>query len=347
LKHCKSENGNEFVSIIVPFRNESENILACLKSLSGQNYPKNKFEIIFVNDSSDDDSLQKLLNTGKEENVIVLNIPDEFIENSNKKRAVKFGIEKSMGEIIVTTDADCVHSKNWLYSLLQCMDKQTGFVSGPVVFEEDSSLFSKLQKLEFAGLVLTGAGLIGINKPAICNAANIAYRKKIFYEVNGFNDKNKLSSGDDEILMQKIWGKTKYKIKFCPDKEALVKTSSNKSLSQFYHQRKRWASKGLFYGSKLLVLKLIAIYLFYIGLILQLALGIKSSNNFFILFFISICLKFILEYKILKRGKELFSLKSLMKFFTFAEILQIPYIIIAGFTGIMGNFEWKQRKIKR
>ncbi len=347
LKPCECKKGNEYVSVIVPFRNESENILTSLKSLSGQNYPKNRFEIIFVNDSSEDDSLHKLLNTNKGENIKVLSIPIEFGVNSNKKRAVNYGIENSKGEIIVTTDADCVHQKNWLNSLLQCMNEQTGFISGPVVFEEDSSLFSKIQKLEFAGLVLTGAGLIGINKPIICNAANIAYRKKVFYDVNGFNDKNNLSSGDDEILMQKIREKTKYKIKFCPDKESIVKTSSNGDLSQFYNQRKRWASKGFFYINKLLVVKLILIYLFYIGLILQLVLGIITSNIFFILLFISVALKFIMEFKILKKGEELLSLKSVMKFFTFAEILQIPYIIVAGFAGMMGNFEWKNRKIKR
>jgi cellulose synthase/poly-beta-1,6-N-acetylglucosamine synthase-like glycosyltransferase len=201
--------------------------------------------------------------------------------------------------------------------------------------------------LEFAGLVLTGAGLIGTNKPVICNAANIAYRKKIFIEVGGFNDKVKLSSGDDELLMQKIRRETDFKIKFCWDYEAVVKTSSNSDLTQFYNQRKRWASKGLFYGNKMLVFKLILIYFFYVGLISQLALSLFVSLNYLILFILSIALKYLLEYKIVKKGKILLSLINVMKIFPIAEFLQIPYIIIAGFSGVFGNFYWKQRRIKR
>jgi len=347
LKPCEEKVNDEFVSVIVPFRNESENILASLKSLSGQNYPKNKFEIIFVNDSSVDDSLQKLNLNNNHENVRVLSVPDDYNNNSNKKRAIQYGIENSNGEIIVTTDADCFHSKNWLITLMKCMNEKTGFVSGPVEFIDGSNLFSKFQKLEFAGLVLTGAGLIGANKPAICNAANIAYRKKLFNDVGGFNDKIKLSSGDDELLLQKIWKESDHDIKFCWNHNAIVKTSPNKTLKEFYHQRKRWASKGIFYGSKKLVLKLILIYLFYVGLIIQLALSVFISKIYIILFIISISLKFIMEFKVLKRGEKLISIKRIIKFFPIVEILQIPYIIFAGFSGLFGNFNWKERKIKR
>ena len=347
IKPCDEESSGEFISIIVPFRNESENILISLKSLNEQNYPEDKYEILYVNDFSEDDSFQKLLSSEKSKNVKVLNVPADYLENANKKRAVKYGIENSKGDIIVTTDADCTHSQNWLKTLLQCMDEKTGFVSGPVEFMDGSSLFSKIQKLEFAGLVLTGAGLIGANKPTICNAANIAYRKKTFIEVGGFNYKVKLSSGDDELLMQKIWRETNSKIKFCWDQEAVVKTISNSDLTQFYHQRKRWASKGLFYGNKMLVFKLILIYFFYAGLITQVALSLFVSINYLVLFILSIALKYLLEYQIVKKGKKLLSLKNVIKFFPIAEFLQIPYIIIAGFSGVFGNYNWKQRKIKR
>lgn len=51
-------------------------------------------------------------------------------------------------------------------------------VAGPVDFETDGNFFSDFQRIEYAGLILTGAGLIGIGKPTICSAANLAYRKK-------------------------------------------------------------------------------------------------------------------------------------------------------------------------
>ncbi len=245
-----------FVSVIIPFRNESSNLLKSLQSIEAQIYPKDKFEVIYVNDSSDDDSLEILANEVKSNNIKIISVPDSFSVNAHKKRAIKYGIENSSGEIIMTTDADCIHDKDWLKIMSSMFDERTGFVSGPVKFIDDSTLFGKLQKIEFAGLVLTGAGLIGSGSPTICNAANIAYKKSVYQEVNGFNDQMNLTSGDDELLMQKIHKNTAYKIKFCWNKKAVVKTEANKSMPQFYQQRKRWASKGLFYSDKLLILKI-------------------------------------------------------------------------------------------
>ena len=337
----------EFVSIIVPFRNEEKNILSTYTSLASQNYPQEKFEIIFVNDSSDDSSLQLLENLTKKENVFIYSVPIDYSTNAHKKRAIRFGIEKSKGEIIVTTDADCIHKKDWLKNLLKFMDKETGFVSGPVEFISNENLFSKMQRLEFAGLVITGAGLIGSKNPIICNAANIAYRKKAFNEVGGFTYQMSLSSGDDELLMQKIHRDSNYQIKFALDKNAIVSTEANQTIKDFYHQRKRWASKGLFYGDHLLLLKLVLIFLFYLSLIIQPILGFILSSKFYITFIITLLFKISVEYFVLKKGTTLLFDSKILKPFFITEILQVPYILVSGFMGMFGNLVWKDRKIKR
>jgi len=337
----------EFISIIIPFRNEEENILANLKSIEAQFYPTEKFEVIYVDDSSEDNSLQLLKKNIKKNNIRVLSVPEDFSKNAHKKRAVRYGIENAKGMIIVTTDADCVHDEEWLKSLMQSFDSVTGFVSGPVEFETDDGLFSEFQKLEFAGLVLCGAGLIGSGHPTICNAANIAYRKKVFDEVGGFKDQMNLSSGDDELLMQKISKDSDFKVKFCIDKNAIVKTSANKTISDFYQQRKRWASKGLFYNDKSLVLKLILIYAFYLGLMAQLILGLFYQPIFLLSFLVSILIKFIFEFRILYKGKEILFNNLQLKYLIIAEIFQIPYIIFTGLVGAFGNYLWKSRKVKR
>jgi len=337
----------EFISVIIPFRNEEKNILANLKSVEAQDYPKEKFEVIYINDSSEDNSLKLLQDNKITDNIIVLSVPEDFSVNAHKKRAVRYGIENSNGKIIVTTDADCLHNKQWLSSLVSNLDEATGFVSGSVEFIDGRTLFSKIQKLEFAGLIITGAGLIGAGKPTICNAANIAYRKKVFEEVGGFKDQMDLSSGDDELLMQKIAKDTAYKVKFSLNKNSIVKTPSNENVVEFYQQRKRWASKGLFYGGRSLVIKLILIYLFYIGLVFQPILAIKFSAYFFVSLLASLLLKLIFEYLILTRGKKILFNNLSLKPFLVAELLQIPYIIIAGFVGAFGNLKWKERKIKR
>src|SRR4030066_484056 len=231
----------EFVSVIIPFRNEEENILANLKSIESQSYPTEKYELIYADDSSEDNSLELLKNNIKKNNIRLLSVPKDFSKNAHKKRAIRYGIENAKGMIIVTTDADCIHDEEWLKSLVLSFDSVTGFVSGSVEFETDNGLFSEFQKLEFAGLVLCGAGLIGAGHPTICNAANIAYRKKVFDEVGGFKDQMNLSSGDDELLMQKVSKDSDFKVKFCFDKKSIVKTPANKTIRDFYQQRKRWA----------------------------------------------------------------------------------------------------------
>ena len=141
---------SEFVSVIIPFRNESQNILASLESISAQDYPADKFEVIYVNDVSNDDSYEKLMCADKPDNFKVLSISDHSQGRAYKKKAVSLGIENAKGEIIVTTDADCLHDKIWLSSLLSQFDNETGFVSGPVRFVPEYNLFSKEQALVFA-----------------------------------------------------------------------------------------------------------------------------------------------------------------------------------------------------
>jgi cellulose synthase/poly-beta-1,6-N-acetylglucosamine synthase-like glycosyltransferase len=337
----------EYISIIIPFRNEEENIINNLKSIEAQDYPAEKYEVIYVNDSSTDNTLKILRGAIKQENIKLITVENTFNQTAHKKRAVKFGIENSSGEIIVTTDADCTHERNWLKTLLSTFEKDTAFVSGPVEFVSGKSFFSKLQEIEFAGLILVGAGLIGNNKPVTCNAANIAYRKNVYQDLNGFEDQLHLSSGDDELLMQKIHKSKKYEVRFCLNRNAVVKTKPLNSFIQFYHQRKRWASKSIFYSDKKLILKLIVIFLFYSGLLFELAFTFFISKIFLVLFAAGLFIKFLLEYLIIKKGKEILFPNLKTKYFLAAELFQVPYIIISSISGLFGNFEWKERKVKR
>ena len=338
---------HELISIIIPFRNEEESILENLKSIEAQLYLEEKFEVIYVDDSSEDNSANLLRMNIKRKNIRVLTVPEDFSVNAHKKRAIRYGIENAKGQIIVTTDADCIHHNEWLLSMTQCFDSLAGFVSGPVEFFAEKNLFSRFQRLEFAGLVLCGAGLIGSGHPTICNAANIAYRKKVYNEIGGFKDQMNLSSGDDELLMQKIAKDSDFKVKFCIDKRAIVKTHSNKTINQFFQQRKRWASKGLFYNDRSLVLKLILIYLFYIGLTTQIFLFILLNTVFLITFFVSVIPKLFFEFYILFKGKKKILSDLPLNYFLLAEFIQVPYIIIAGLTGAFGNYLWKKRRVKR
>ncbi len=340
-------NSKSFVSIVIPFRNEEENLLKSLESITSQDYDKNNFEVIYVDDNSDDNSVKVIEKSIKSSNITILKSPIASDERGHKKKALKYAIENCKGEIIITTDADCVHNKNWLSSMVNMFDEETGFVSGPVKFISDGTLFSELQKIEFSSLILVGAGLIGIKQPIICNAANLGFRKSVFDEVGGYEDNLNISSGDDEFLMQKISSRTNYKVKFCNNKKTISFTNPNKSIDEFYQQRKRWASKSLFYINRTTIAKLVLIFLFYLGLIVQLFLGIFSNKIFLFSLAISFLLKIIFEYLIvIQEGKKLFGKPSTFHFII-AEFIHIPYILVSSISGIFGNYKWKGRKIER
>ncbi len=345
--NSNQNNKVPFLSVIIPFRDESENILISLKSIENQNYPAERFEVLFINDSSRDDSEEKLKSGIRKKNVKVLNSPNKNLNRAHKKTAVDFGINKSIGEIIVTTDADCIHGKNWLSSMVSKFDDITGFVSGPVSFNSGKSFFSRIQKLEFGGLVIVGAGLIGNGTPVICNAANLAFRRSLYHQVGGYKDNLNVSSGDDEFLMRKIAAQTDYSVKFSFSEKSMVQTASSESLNNFYNQRKRWASKGLFTGEFLLLGKLILIYLFYLFLIIQFFLGVLVNSIFMVSLLFSLLGKWILEYGVLLKGIKIVDIGDVKKLFFPAQILHVPYIVIMGLSGVMGNYIWKGREIER
>ncbi len=338
---------DEFISIIIPFRNESDKIIESLKSLESQNYPIGKYEVIYVDDFSDDDSLEKLKNAITQNNISVFPMQESNLEKAHKKQAIEYGLSKAKGSIILFTDADCSHSPNWISTMVAGFEDNTALVSGPVAFKESGNLFAKLQALEFAGLILSGAGLIGNKTPMIASSANLAFRKSVFDEVGGYKGLMNLSSGDDELLMQKIAYKTDYDIKFCLDQDALVITDPNKDLEEFNQQRKRWASKGLYYENKAIIFQLILIFLFFVGLIVLPFLGVLLDVRFLQIFVASVSVKAIIEYSVLQKGIGITIEKIPIPLFLMAELLHIPYIVYSAISGALGNFTWKNRELKR
>lgn len=344
----KKQSNKPFVTVIIPFRNEEDNLLNSIKSIENIKYPKELFEVIYVNDNSVDNSLKVLQQNIKSENIKIIEYKTDKNNNiGSKKRAVNFAISHAKGSIIATTDADCIVKPDWLDILISYFDDNTAFVSGAVKFNSDGSLWNRLQQLEFSGLVLAGGGLIMEKKPTICNAANLAFKKDVFYEVGGYSDNLTLSSGDDELLMQKIANTTNYKIKFCFENDSVVSTNPNKSIREFYNQRKRWASKGVHYKDILLVLFLVFIYLFFLSIPSLVVFSFIINTNYLLAACLLFVIKYIIETMIIIKGKEILIDKFSMFDMFIAELLHIPYILMAGFLGLFGNFKWKDRKLKR
>src|SRR6185312_780563 len=191
-----NENESLFISIVIPARNEEKNIGLCIHSIISQTFPSNNFEIIVVNDHSTDNTTNIVLSF-KQENIHLINLEDFTkgqVLNSYKKKSIETAMQFAKGELIVTTDADCVAPEKWLETLATFYkEKSPVFVALPVVFKNTSNsdsflkrLFKNFQSLDFMMLQgITGASVYK-KFHSMCNGANLAYQKKVFYEVNGF-----------------------------------------------------------------------------------------------------------------------------------------------------------------
>ena len=334
------------VSVIVPAKNEAPNIRACLDALASQNYPTDQFEVI-VSDDHSADGTRAIVQRYVEQypNIQLLRADDSDFERSGKKQAIARAIDHTRYDIIFTTDADSVAPPDWIRSMMTHFNDRTGMVAGPVVLKEKPSFFTKLQSLEFIGLVSAGAGSIGNGKPVICNGANLAYRKAVYRQVNGFEGHQHMLSGDDDLLMQSIATKTEWNVAFAIEPESRVETAPVPDVFSFLNQRSRWASKGAHYPSRLLVVTLVAAYLYYalISLMLPLALFWPQLIAPFIA---GISFKLIADFLLIKKGCTTLNRTSLVKYFLVAEILQVPYILYAGLTGFLGQFKWKDKHLK-
>ncbi len=230
------------VSIVVSARNESRNILELIRCLQAQKYPSELLEIILVDDHSSDSTFEAIENFLGRKNFPQLKFR-AGPETQSKKACLEYGISQSKGELILCTDADCTMGDEWVMRIAHSF-KQNKYdlISGPVSFASNS-LFSKIQSLEFIGIIASGASFIGLGHPILCNGANLAFTRKIFDEVGGHASHRHLASGDDVFLLQKVLMR-KGKVGFIKSKKAIVETFAEEKFLPFLHQRKRWASKN-------------------------------------------------------------------------------------------------------
>lgn len=330
------------ISVIVPARNEEENIERLLTSLAGQSYPKSQFEVILVDDHSADNTIEIAKGF---EFVKIIPLHAERI-NSYKKKAIETGIAAAAGDLVVTTDADCVAPQNWLQTIA-AFKEQTNpvFIAAPVVVDCNSSVVQIFQALDF--MVLQGITAAAVQKRFhnMCNGANLAYEKKIFHEVNGFNGIDHIASGDDLLLMQKIAEQMPGKISYLLSKDAIVSTQAAKTWKEFFNQRIRWASKATNYNEIKIFSALFIVYFFNCSL---LALFIACFwNKGLWLGFIGVLLaKIIIELIFIYPVARFYDKQDLLKWFPLFQPLHILYTIIAGWLGTFGSFEWKGRRVK-
>lgn len=343
-----SKTNTGVLSVVIVVRNEADNIIALLDDLNAQTLPKALFEVIIVNDHSTDNTVALVEAYQQQESLplTLLHLQAHEVQASPKKAGIQKAIQQAQGSYIVTTDGDCRVLPHWLavyYSFYQ--QHQAQLISGAVTFAPATSPFAQIQVVEFASLIGSGAASLQLGNPNMCNGANLSYSKAAFEDVGGFAGTEHLASGDDEFLMHKIAQKYPNNVYFVKHRQSIVSTAPVPSLSKFFYQRKRWASKWSFYKDYKVKILAFFIFLCNFGLLfafLAYLFGEYSINAFWAQMGIKCISEFVFLSLVLNYLKK-------RKFIWLIPLVQVIYPLYVVFFGLLaqrkGVYEWKGRKL--
>ena len=337
-------------SIIIPARDEEDNIQSCLQSVLQQNYPSELFEVIVINDHSTDQTENIIRSMQKEHsNLHLLNLSEHLDGNplnAYKKKAIELAIAQSKGNWIVTTDADCMVTKEWLRSFDAYIQKeQPVFIAAPVMFTNNHSFLSVFQLLDFISLQGITAAAVSAGYHSMCNGANITYRKDVFNEVGKFKGIDQIASGDDMLLMHKIKQKYPDQLGYLFCKESIVTTAPMPNWKSFFNQRIRWASKADKYQDKTIFWTLLLVYTVNTFL-LFLLFSSPFIENGFSNWLVLIIAKTLIELTLMLPVARFYNQINALLWFPVMQPFHIAYTVIAGWLGKFGTYQWKGRTVR-
>lgn len=251
------------VSVVVPARNEQDRIGRCIRSLLNSNYPEELFEIIIVNDRSNDKTKDIVLELSRgHSNIKLVNIAEDNTNKnlSGKSGALDAGINASGGEIILMTDADCAVSREWIRTMVKGFKNEKVGMIPSFTLVKYKNLFHKFQAIEWIFMETMASGGIGLKQPLGCFGNNIAIRKSHYEEFGGYA--NISFSVTEDLALMSAMHNSKKEIKFFCNYESTVKTLPCETFSDYISQHRRWTIGGQALGwrAAIFVLSSLAIW---------------------------------------------------------------------------------------
>jgi biofilm PGA synthesis N-glycosyltransferase PgaC len=310
------------VSLIIACRNEEQNISVIISDIASQDYPSELFELIVVDDNSEDLTSQLVEQMGSRLDL-------KLLRNNGvgKKEAIRTGVINSSSDFIVTTDADCRLGKNWLRTIVSYNETvKPDMIICPVITEGGTGFTGRFQELEFLGLQAITAGTALAGNATMCNGANLAFSKTAYLN----NDSNllfEINSGDDIFLLHSIKKQRGSKIAWLESDDAIVRTDAKKRISSFLSQRKRWISKSTYYNDNFTVLLAIVTF---VTIAAQGILMFASIINplFIIPFLLVLILKSIPDWLLIQSAAVRYKRKATLAWFIPAQLVYPIYLLV-------------------
>ena len=323
------------VTVVIPARNEARRIDRCLSALAEQTYPPERTLVIVVDDHSTDDTARIAM-------AWTDRIPGLKVVQAtggphacSKKNALDAGIRAGAGEIILTTDADCIPSSDWIASTVRAFDPDVGMVAGYAPLIPKRGALSGLLALQ--GLVVStlAAGSIGLSFPLTCTGRNLAYRRSAFHDAGGFDPIGHIRGGDDVLLMRRIASNTAWRIRFNPD--ACVRSSPH--TDGLYRRQVRYQSKAVHYGFSVLPVAL-TLYIFHVVLAAAPFLAWLNPALRFPFGMIGAA-KILADWLLLSGAARRFNARRILRLFPLLELISVPYVVVICAAGALARSRWK------
>ncbi len=338
------EKSSEFISIVISARNEANQIQQCIQQIAKQEFPNSRFELIIVDDASDDQTFEIAQQTLEQLNISFMLIRQDT--HQGKKQNLALAISQAKGSIIITSDADVVYRHpKWLVTISNYFQSYSpNMLVMPIDYEIRPELLPTFQIFENIALTGITSGYTGIQSSFICNGANLAFKKSVYELVSGYNAHLHLSSGEDVFLMESIKKIDKSSIHYLLARELIVKISPINDFKVFLNQRIRWASKTKHNANQLnafVGLVILTTNLLIPGLVI--AFIKQSPTTFYLSFFVFT--KLIFDFLLLLLSADFLGKRKYMWYFFIFQALYWIYALIIGFGSLCIKPYWKGKKI--
>jgi cellulose synthase/poly-beta-1,6-N-acetylglucosamine synthase-like glycosyltransferase len=227
-----------YVSIIVPVRNGEKNIENCIKSINCLDYPKERFELIIIDNGSTDKTVKIIENFQFEDNMKLY-----FEERKGVYKARNLGVRNAKGEIIIFTDADCIVDSNWVKNIVEYFsDKSVGGVAGEIFPKKGNSI---VERYALSIGMWSQKSMFNTDRLPFAQAGNVAYRRDVFSKIGYFAD---ILSGGDADYSWRMLLETNYKLVYAGN--AVVIHDHKIDLKGLFKQTFRYGSSNVFLKQK-------------------------------------------------------------------------------------------------
>lgn len=236
------------VSILIAARNEEASVQAVIEAILSQDYPRDCFEVIIVDDHSEDQTFQ-VASAYADSRLSVYKLECGY----GKKAALETAVARAKGDLLLFTDADCIPGPLWVrsmviaYSHMECR-----LLTGPVVYSSGDNALGQFQALDAAGMMALTAVGVNTGRFFLANGANLACEKSLFDQICGYASNADTPSGDDVLMVNEVASLDRSWVGTVIQPSASVRTFPEPSWNSMIQQRLRWASKSAHYQFSLL-----------------------------------------------------------------------------------------------